>query len=261
MKNLARLIIENKRIKNLENNKLKLSNEESHYLNKVMRLKIGEEIQITNGEGYLWKGIKNKNNILEIPNINKPILVQDKKKVFLGIAVAIPKSGFDDILKMCTEIGIDFIQPLYSEHQIKRISNQASKMDRWNTIINEAVEQCERLWKPKILNILDICEWIIACKAKDIISISLTRDESCISLNDWLKMQNLSIQETTIIWNVIGPEGGWSRREICCFKDNKFQLIRLSESILRTSTACVTAASMLSQWRSFDMESNHLIEK
>ena len=259
MKNLARLIIENKRIKNLVNNKLKLSKDESHYLNKVMRLKIGEEIQLTNGEGYLWIGIKNKNNFIEIPNINKPLLVQDKKQVYLGIAVAVPKNGFDDILKMCTEIGIDFIQPLYSEHQIKRISNQASKMDRWNTIINEAVEQCERLWKPKILNILDICEWIIACKAKDIISISLTRDENCISLNDWLKMQNLSFYETNVIWNVIGPEGGWSKREISCFKDNKIQFIKLTESILRTSTACVTAASMLSQWRSFDMESNDLI--
>ena len=249
MKNLARLIIENKRIKNLENNKLKLSNEESHYLNKVMRLKIGEEIHITNGEGYLWKGIKDKNNILEIPNINKPIVVQDKNKVFLGIAVAIPKSGFDDILKMCTEIGIDFIQPLYSEHQIKRISNQSSKMDRWNIIINEAVEQCERLWKPKILNILDIYEWIIACKAKDIISISLTRDESCISLNDWLKMQNLPIRETSIIWNVIGPEGGWSAKEIDFFKKNNITFVKLSDTILRTSTASVNASSILNQWR------------
>ena len=257
MKNLARLIIENKRIKNLENNKLKLSKEESHYLNKVMRLKIGEEIQITNGEGHLWLGIKNKNNFIEIPKINNPILVQDKKRVLLGIAVAIPKNGFDDILKMCTEIGIDFIQPLYSEHQIKRISNQVLKMDRWNTIINEAVEQCERLWKPKILNILDICEWIIACKAKDIISISLTRDENCISLNKWLKMQNLPFQESTIIWNVIGPEGGWSKREICFFKENKIQFIKLSESILRTTTASITASSILSQWRSFDIESTH----
>ena len=132
-------------------------------------------------------------------------------------------------------------------------------MDRWNTIINEAVEQCERLWKPKILNILDICEWVIKCKAKDIISISLTRDENCISLNDWLRMQNLPFKETTIIWNIIGPEGGWSKREICFFKENRIQFTKLSESILRTSTACVTAASMLSQWRSFDMESNHLI--
>ena len=255
MKNLARLIIENKRIKNLENNQLKLSNEESHYLNKVMRLKIGEEIQITNGEGYLWKGIKNSNNLLEIPNLKEPILFQDKKQVFLGIAVAIPKNGFDNILKMCTEIGIDFIQPLYSEHQIKRISNQSSKMDRWNTIINEAVEQCERLWKPKILNILDIYEWIIACKAKDIISISLTRDENCINLNEWLKMQNLPVQESTVMWNVIGPEGGWSDREISFFKGKKIQFIKLSESILRTSTASVSASSILSHWRSFEIES------
>ncbi len=257
MKNLVRLIIENKRIKNLENNKLKLTRDESHYLNKVMRIKIGEEVLITNGEGYLWSGIKNKNNLIEIPNINKPILVQDKKQVFLGIAIAIPKNGFDEILKMCTEIGIDFIQPLYSEHQIKRISNQDSKMDRWNTIINEAVEQCERLWKPKILNILDIYEWIIDIKVKDIISISLTRDENCISLNKWLKMQNLPFQESTIIWNVIGPEGGWSKREICFFKENKIQFIKLSESILRTTTASITASSILSQWRSFDIESTH----
>ena len=261
MKNLVRLIISNKRIESLENNQLNLSNEESHYLNKVMRLKNGEEIYITNGEGFLWKAIKNKKNFVEIQNIRDPILVQDKKQVFLGIAVAIPKNGFDDILKMCTEIGIDFIQPLYSEHQIKRISNQSSKMDRWNMIINEAVEQCERLWKPKILNILDIYEWIIACKAKDIISISLTRDENCISLNDWLKMQNLPIQEKTVIWNVIGPEGGWSKKEICFFKDNKIQFIKLSESILRTSTASITASSILSQWRSFYIESSHLILK
>ena len=158
---------------------------------------------------------------------------------------------------MCTEIGIDFIQPLHSEHQIKRISNQALKMDRWNSIINEAVEQCERLWKPKLLNILDICEWLISLEDKDIISISLTRNENCINLNQWLKMQNLSVQELTTLWNVIGPEGGWSQREISFFKEKKIQFIKLSESILRTSTASVTATSILSQWRSFDIESTY----
>ena len=51
MRNLVRLIISNQRIKNLDNNQLKLTSEEAHYLNKVMRIKIGEEIQIVNGEG------------------------------------------------------------------------------------------------------------------------------------------------------------------------------------------------------------------
>ena len=259
MRNLVRLIISNQRIKNLDNNQLKLTSEEAHYLNKVMRIKIGEEIQIVNGEGYLWIGIKNKNNFIEIPYINNPILFQDKKQVSLGIAVAIPKVGFEDILKMCTEIGIDFIQPLYSDHQIKRISNQASKMDRWNSIVNEAVEQCERLWRPKILNILDTCEWIISLKSRDNISISSAREENCISLNQWLKKQNLTLKESTILWNVIGPEGGWSKREIYFFREKKIQFIKLSESILRTSTASITATSILSQWRSFNIKSNHLI--
>ena len=259
MKNLVRIIISNQRIKNLDNNQLKLTCEEAHYLNKVMRIKIGEELQIVNGEGCLWIGIKNKNNFIEIPNINNPILFKDKKQVSLGIAVAIPKVGFEDILKMCTEIGIDFIQPLYSDHQIKRISNQASKMDRWNSIVNEAVEQCERLWRPKILNIIDTCEWIISLKARDNISISSARVENSISLNQWLKMQNLPFKEATILWNVIGPEGGWSKREIYLFREKKIQFIKLSENILRTSTASITATSILSQWRSFNIKSNHII--
>jgi len=259
MKNLIRLIISDERIKKLENNQLKLSKEEAHYVNKVMRIKIGEQIHIVNGKGYLWRGFKNKNNLIEIPNINKPTIYQDQKKLFLGIAVAIPKNGFDDILKMCTEIGIDFIQPLYSEYQIKKISNQASKMERWNFIINEAVEQCERLWKPEILNIANIYEWIISLSAKDIISISLTRDADCISLKEWLDNQTLNIKESTILWNVIGPEGGWSNKEICFFKEKNIQFINLSESILRTSTASIIAGSILSEWRSFDIKSTHPI--
>ena len=259
MKNKIRLIISKKRLRNLYNNQLKLTIEEAHYLNKVMRIKIGEEIHLANGEGYLWIGIKNKSNLIDIPNINKPTLYQEKKQVSLGIAVVMPKSGFEDILKMCAEIGIDFIQPLYSDHQIKRISNQALKMDRWDTIINEAVEQCERLWKPKILNILDICEWIISLKSKDIISISLTRDKICKSLNEWLKMQNSTVKESNVVWNVIGPEGGWSQKEICFFREKKIQFIKLSENILRTSTAAIAATSILSQWRSFDIKSTHII--
>ena len=55
-----------------------------------------------------------------------------------------------------------------------------------------------------------------------------------------------------ILWNVIGPEGGWSKGEIEFFNKNKIAFVKLSESILRTSTATVSATSILSQWR------NHL---
>tara|TARA_Y100000589_G_scaffold328364_1_gene372309 strand:+ start:2177 stop:2956 length:780 start_codon:yes stop_codon:yes gene_type:complete len=255
MKDLTRLIISNERIKNLQNKEIKLSAEESHYLNRVMRTKTGDQISIINGKGYLWRGIKKNNNFIEIPQINSPIYFQNKKKLLLGIAIAIPKSGFEDILKMCTEIGIDFIQPLYSEHQIKRTSNFNIKMIRWNKIINESVEQCERLWKPELLDILDIYEWINSQKDRNLVSVSVTRSDNCISLKKWLGKQTFSNKEFPTFWNIIGPEGGWSLNELCFFKDNNIQFIKLSETILRTSTAAINATSILNQWRNFDMKS------
>jgi len=141
MEDLTRLIISDERIVNIKNNNLKLTNDEAHYINKVMRIKTGKEIFIANGKGSLWKATKVKNDYVQISQLKKPYLFQEKEIYLLGIAVVIPKSGFDDILKMCTEIGIDFIQPLFSERQVNKNLNFSRKLLRFNLIIKEAVEQ------------------------------------------------------------------------------------------------------------------------
>ncbi len=250
MDDLTRLFIQNERIINHKNNNLKLTNNEARYINKVMRIKIGKEIFITNGQGSLWKAINLDDNSIKINNINNPYLFQEKEKFLLGIAVVIPKNGFEDILKMCTEIGIDFIQPLYSDRQVKKYTNFSNKLIRWNSIVNEAVEQCERLWRPSILSDTNLFDWINSIENKDIISVSVTRDVSSDNLNHWLKKkQSFLNKKEGVLWNVIGPEGGWSKCEIEFFIKNKIAFVKLSETILRTSTATVNATSILSQWR------------
>ena len=250
MDDLTRLFIQNERIINNKNNNLKLTNNEARYINKVMRIKIGKEIFITNGQGSLWKAINLEDNFIKINNINNPYLFQEKEKILLGIAVVIPKNGFEDILKMCTEIGIDFIQPLNSDRQVKKYTNFSNKLIRWDSIINEAVEQCERLWRPYILSDINLFDWINSIENKDIISVSVTRDDSSNNLNRWFKKkQSLLDKKGGVLWNVIGPEGGWSKVEIEFFLKNKIVFVKLSETILRTSTATVNATSILSQWR------------
>jgi len=250
MEDLTRLIISQERIENIKNNNLELSKEEAHYLNKVMRIKNGKKIFRANGEGSLWKAIKVKNDCLEIIKSKKPYLVQGKEINLLGIAVVIPKSGFEDILKMCTEIGIDFIQPLFSERQVNKNLNFTRKILRWNSIIKEAVEQSERLWKPSILNGMDIIEWIKSRDNKERVSIFITREDTSYDLNQWLKkQQEFTNKKGVIFWNVIGPEGGWSSREIDFFNENNNTFVKLSENILRTSTASINASSILNQWR------------
>jgi len=250
MEDLTRLIISHERIENIKNNNLELSKEEAHYLNKVMRIKNGKKIFIANGEGSLWKAIKVKNDSLEIIKSKKPYLFQEQEIHLLGIAVVIPKSGFEDILKMCTEIGIDYIQPLFSERQVNKNLNFSRKILRWNSIIKEAVEQSERLWKPSILNGMDIIEWLKNRDNQERVSISITREETLFDLNQWLrKQQEFGNKTGGIFWNVIGPEGGWSSKEIDFFYKNNITFVKLSDTILRTSTASINASSILNQWR------------
>ncbi len=250
MEDLTRLIISHERIENIKNNNLELTNEETHYINKVMRIKNGKEIFIVNGEGSLWKSIKVKNDCLKISQLKKPYFFQKKEIYLLGIAVVLPKSGFDDILRMCTEIGIDFIQPLFSERQVNKNLNFSRKYSRWNSIINEAVEQSERLWKPSILNGMDIIQWLKSRDNQERISISITRENTCYELNQWLIKQNEFVNKKGgIFWNVIGPEGGWSSNEIDFFNKNNNTFVKLSDTILRTSTASIHASSILNQWR------------
>ena len=100
---------------------------------------------------------------------------------------------------------------------------------------------------------INVFEWINSIENSDIISVSVTRDDSSDNLNHWVKKkQSVLDKKGGVLWNVIGPEGGWSKGEIEFFIKNKIAFVKLSESILRTSTATVSATSILSQWR------NHL---
>jgi len=121
---------------------------------------------------------------------------------------------------------------------------------RWNSIIKEAVEQSERLWKPSILNGMHIIDWLKSRDNQERVSISVTGEEKLYDLNHWLRKQQEFVNKKGVIfWNVIGPEGGWSSKEIDFFNKNNFTFVKLSNTILRTSTASINASSILNQWR------------
>jgi len=151
---------------------------------------------------------------------------------------------------MSTEIGIDLIQPIATHNQVKNLCKiSPKKEERWDYIINESVEQCERLWKPKILKNLNISDWLESNRKKDFISISVTRNDYCPKIENWLDELKIFDNKEIVIWNVIGPEGGWSLIEMQLFKKYQIDRVRLTENILRTSTAAIYASSILNKWR------------
>jgi len=104
---------------------------------------------------------------------------------------------------------------------------------------------------------MDIIEWMKSRDTHERVSISITREDTCYDLNQWLKKQQEFINiKGVIFWNVIGPEGGWSSKEIDFFNKNNITFVKLSDTILRTSTASINASSILNQWR-IDLKLRH----
>ncbi len=97
--------------------------------------------------------------------------------------------------------------------------------------------------------------WILLNRLKsrdnlERVSVSITREETFYDLNQWLrKQQEFVNKKGGVFWNVIGPEGGWSSKEIDFFNKNNITFVKLSDTILRTSTASINSSSILNQWR------------
>ena len=233
-----RLLIEPKRLRLVQssNNNLKLLQSENHYIRRVLRLKVNDEVDLIDGIGNLWKANLVENNFIKLQtNIDEPFESKGSSKPLICLAVVLPKRGFDEMLRMTCEIGVDIIQPLKSNR-----SNFFSPepRDRWENIIKESIELSERLWKPSLLETIDINQFFLNKPKNSTIAMALTRNNCLKTINAWVD----DIKEKkSQIWIFIGPEGGWTQDEIYAAQQSGLEFVQLGESILRTSTACVVA--------------------
>jgi 16S rRNA (uracil1498-N3)-methyltransferase len=242
---LQRITIDPKQI-NADN--LTLTNEQQHYLTRVIRLKNGNRFQAIDGTGklYLCQLATDTAEIIET------IIAVDRQldRFSRGEATptpttilicALPKgNNFDDIVRACTELGVTTIIPALSDRTLLQPSPQ--KLQRWRKIAQEAAEQSERnfiptiaepeLLKPIFAGLPDLSQKYL-CEA---------RGEYPHLLNC---LQSSQLDDPPIVV-AIGPEGGWTDLEIQLAIENDFQLVSLGRHILRTITAPIVALSIIS---------------
>ena len=248
MAELRRLLIEPLRLKNNVglDRVLCLEPQEAHYLKRVLRLRQGNSIGVVDGIGHFWEAVFQGDNSIHFSSfLDCPLETKFRPRPLVGLAVVAPKRGFDELLRMTCEIGVDIIQPLTSDRGVVRIQNQG-KVLRWNGILREAVEQSERLWMPEFRTSIDFKDWLSQRPSKAAFAFASTRLQGTIDLQLWMKELRKEIDQ---IWVVIGPEGGWTQREQLLAQQAEFKEIELGESILRTSTAAISAIQLMVSWR------------
>ncbi len=248
MAEYRRLLIESIRISSAKgkNPLVTLNKNESHYLRRVLRLGLGDMIEVIDGKGRLWKAsLHNEDSIQLISSVQSPEQKRPRSQPLICLAVVLPKRGFEDLLRMSCEIGLDVIQPLNSERSVVKEFREVRRR-RWDTIVKEAAEQSERLWALEIKETLSIKDWLNLQQDNSCLAMATTRVPEAKELTLWMEEFTEIAKE---VWVLIGPEGGWTLEERDIARTVGCQEVTFGELILRTSTAAVVATELMVNWR------------
>lgn len=209
----------------------KLDKSQSHYVSKVMRLKVKEIFSLFNSSGEWEAKILNiKKSIVEF-NVTKQLRQKENNKDLWLAFSPIKSNYFNFMIQKATELGVTKFLPIIFERTIVRKINK----ERLEKVIIEAAEQSNRITVPSIEDPQKLKSFLN--NDMDLIFTDLN------TANTKIDLTKLTTKPTCVI---IGPEGDFSeqeREEILKF--NGVQSVKINENILRSETAVISALSII----------------
>ncbi|MFA7672332.1 MAG: RsmE family RNA methyltransferase [Clostridia bacterium] len=219
-----------------------ITGDDYNHLKNALRIKEGEELEICDGyeNVYLAKLYEYQNTsakieiLLKIPVNNEPVC-----KITLYAAL-LKGDKFDTVIQKCIECGADMIQPMVTCNTVVEVTDkkEARKVERWNRISHMASMQSKRG------KIVRVCEpkTLDACTKQfshDSITLVCYEYEESYSIKAALhEAVTHSVKNINIM---IGPEGGFTEKEIGLLKESGAYAVTLGKRILRAETASVAA--------------------
>ncbi|OGS19100.1 MAG: hypothetical protein A3J83_08890 [Elusimicrobia bacterium RIFOXYA2_FULL_40_6] len=214
------------------------------HLTKVLRVKPGETINIFDGNLRHYQAVIKEIDSFSITgDILKEIIYKEKKYSVHIYPSLINADRFEFMLEKATEVGVDIISPVITERTMARIPEPKikSKLERWNKIILAAVKQCDCQKIPKLTEA--IVDFSAAIKAVEKTSLNLIAYEAEPNENSLKSI--LSQNQKDSINLFLGPEGGFTEKEITLAKENGFKTFSLGQNILRAETAAISCLSII----------------
>jgi 16S rRNA (uracil1498-N3)-methyltransferase len=227
-------------VKNIVSDVYGFDRDESKHC-KVLRLKNGDTVYLTDGKGNLYTAEVTDNNYLKTEvKIIETLHDYNKRPFYLHIAIAPTKSPdrFVWFLEKATEIGIDEITPIICERSEKTYL----KMDRLEKILESATKQSFSAYIPKINAAKSYKEMLDESDSSQKF-IAYCNDDNRVEL----KTACRPLKPTLIL---IGPEGDFTENEIAVALKRNFIPVSLGNSRLRTETAGVVACTIINMLNS-----------
>ncbi len=219
-----------------------LQGQDAKHVAKVLRLKPGDPINVTNGEGedFIARIASVSPGRIDL-NISKAFKSSTESLIKITLCSGMLKDKkMDLVIKHVTQLGIHTWIPFFCERSIptpdkKRIEK---RHQRWENIARESLKQCRRSKLPKIMKPLSY-ESLLNQTTAEHLKIAFWEKAS----NKLNTLKHGS--EVKQIFILIGPEGGFSKTEIAMAKEKGFTPYSLGPRILRAETASISSCTLI----------------
>ena len=214
------------------NLKSKLDKTQSHYISKVMRIKVDENFILFNQSGEYKAKVENLvKGFVEFSIVKKLRSADASKEIWLAFT-PIKLNYLNLMIQKATELGVTKFMPIITERTIVRKINEK----RIRKIIIEASEQSNRLNLPVLDKLKNLDEFIKENAQTTVIFGDLNSNN-----------KKINIKESDPICILIGPEGDFSFKE----RENISKLkkiipLNINQNILRSETAAISMISIIS---------------
>ena len=218
-----------------------LDEDTSKHIVQVLRMKVGEQMNLTDGKGNLItcsiKEDNKKHCTVDVKETRHK--EQGTRKVCVAISLLKNTNRFEWFLEKATEIGVNEITPLICE----RTEKEKFRYDRMQGICISAMLQSQQVWLP-VLNEPVQFQKFIQESTSDTKLIAHCTEGDKRKLSHFLIAPPDSYRDSNF-QICIGPEGDFTKEEIEIALHHNFTPVTLGETRLRTETAGVVAAALL----------------
>ena len=220
---------------------------ESHHLVRVFRARVGESIEVLDGQGQRYLGRIELAHSKAVRVSVEHIEVLSAVGPSVTLLQSMPKGkAMDLILRMATEIGASAVQPVITQQGEVQMegSRLSTKLEKWRLTMVEACKQCGLSRVPQLTQPLKLQQWLDtnALPAQELRMVASLESDSRPLLE--VMQRHDSLQSIVI---AVGPEGDFSGEEYAALRQAGFKPVRLGQNVLRAETAAAYLLSVVDQ--------------
>lgn len=227
---------------------VEVDGDEAHHAVAVRRLRVGEYVVLTDGQGRSMTGpvaeTGKRRFAVTVEQVDRPA----RPEPAVTVVQALPKGDRGELaVEMLTEIGVELIVPWAAARSVAvwKGERSAKSLAKWRATAREAGKQSRRTWFPEVAELATTAQVVELLADADLAVVLHEAAE--------LPLSGLPLPTAGRIVVVVGPEGGLADDELTAFSTAGARSVRLGNEVLRTSTAGVAAvAAVLSRtdrWR------------